>query len=94
VFADSVALAASADGVLMVVRPNHTEAEAAVSVVEQLDRVGARIVGVVLNWVKAGPASHYYSNYKTYAQYSANGADGGEKITELDETQPVNIGRK
>lgn len=94
VFADSVALAANADGVLMVVRPNHTEAEAAVSVVEQLDRVGARIVGVVLNWVKTGPSSHYYSYYKTYARYGVNGADGGEKITELDETQPVNVGRK
>ncbi|HZW03441.1 MAG TPA: polysaccharide biosynthesis tyrosine autokinase, partial [Anaerolineaceae bacterium] len=94
VFADSVALAANADGVLMVVRPNHTEAEAAVTVVEQLDRVGARIVGVVLNWIRSGASAQYYGNYKTYAQYGVNGSDGGDRITELDDTQPVNVGRK
>jgi capsular exopolysaccharide synthesis family protein len=90
VFADSVALSASVDGVLMVVRPSKTDAQAAVSIVEQLQRVGARPIGVVMNWIKQN-ASQYYGHYKTYNRYRVNGTDGADELPDLSETQPVKL---
>ncbi|MCA9951883.1 MAG: polysaccharide biosynthesis tyrosine autokinase [Anaerolineales bacterium] len=64
---DAPVLAAKADGVILVIRPGRTPAEAAKAMLEQLDRVGARVVGVVLNRVPRS-GSYYYS-YKYYSPY-------------------------
>jgi succinoglycan biosynthesis transport protein ExoP len=92
VFGDSLALAATTDGLLMVVRPDHTDAQAAVATVEQLQRVGARLVGIVMNWVKVDAVNSYYGHYRTYARYTVNGSD--PVIADLEETQPTATPRK
>jgi capsular exopolysaccharide synthesis family protein len=62
--ADFQVLAAKADGVLLVVQPGHTRADSAVATLEQLQRVNARTLGVVLN--KIPRSSYYYGGYHHY----------------------------
>jgi non-specific protein-tyrosine kinase len=50
--ADAVVLAPSVDGVVMVVSAGRTKRDAARRAKEQLERVGARLIGVVLNNAK------------------------------------------
>lgn len=47
--ADPIVLAAMVDGALVVVRAGHTSREAAQHAIGQLERVGARVLGAVLN---------------------------------------------
>jgi non-specific protein-tyrosine kinase len=60
---DALALAPQADGVLLVVSSGTTGRENTINAVESLRLVGARIIGTVLNRVKAGPAYFYYPTY-------------------------------
>lgn len=64
VVADPIILAAKVDGVVLVIEPGKTKIGTAQVVIEQLQRAGARIIGVVLN-----PISHRRSNYYTKYQY-------------------------
>ncbi|MEW5940084.1 MAG: polysaccharide biosynthesis tyrosine autokinase [Chloroflexota bacterium] len=66
--ADVQILAAKVDGVLMVVHPGHTHADAALATQEQLTRAGARILGVVLNRIPRHRAD-YYGGYRHYSPY-------------------------
>ena len=61
---DAAVLSPRVDGVLLVVKPGVTKLEAARQTVEQLRRVGANIVGVVLNSVD--PRSSRYGYYYRY----------------------------
>src|SRR5262249_19526319 len=63
-YSDALALAPQVDGVLLVVSSGTTGRENTINAVESLRLVGARIIGTVLNRVKAGPA---YFSYPTYA---------------------------
>ncbi len=54
VLADASLLASKADGVLVVIRPAHTQELAARTVLEQLKRVGANVVGIVFNRLSRG----------------------------------------
>ncbi len=65
--ADASVLASKVDGVLIVVRPEHTRKELVAGMREQLDRVGARVLGVVMNRVTA--KSDLYASY--YGRYGA-----------------------
>lgn len=62
---DAVVLAGRVDGVLVVARPGVTKLAILRQTVEQLQRVGANILGVVLNDVDVKRSSYYY-NYKGY----------------------------
>jgi hypothetical protein len=62
--ADYQVLATKLDGVLMVVQPGHTHADAASAMLEQLGRVNARTLGIVLNKI---PRNNY--SYGGYHQY-------------------------
>lgn len=62
---DPVILSKHVDGVLLVVEPGKTKLAAAQKVVEEMRRVGANLIGVVLNNVGAN-GSHYYSYYYSY----------------------------
>jgi len=62
-YSDALALAPQADGVLLVVSSGATGRENTINAVESLRLVGARIIGTVLNRVKAGPAYFYYPTY-------------------------------
>jgi Mrp family chromosome partitioning ATPase len=74
---DSVALAASVDGVLVVTQAGRITDDNVAETVERLDRVNAPILGMVLNQAsRSGPADYYYGGYSQLAPapVSANGA--------------------
>jgi capsular exopolysaccharide synthesis family protein len=66
--ADVQILAAKVDGVIVVVQPGRTKADAALATMEQLQRAGARVVGVVLNRIPRHRAD-YYGGYRHYSPY-------------------------
>jgi succinoglycan biosynthesis transport protein ExoP len=72
---DASVLASRVDGVLLVLRPGVTKLAAARGAVEQLKRVGANLLGVVLNNVEFKRSGHYYYHYKGY-YYNYNGHYG------------------
>ncbi len=66
---DAVVLSQRVDGVLLVVKAGATKTAAAQQTVNQLRRLNANILGVVLNRVPTR-GSHYYSNgYYSYQEY-------------------------
>jgi capsular exopolysaccharide synthesis family protein len=70
VAADATILGAIADGVLLVVRASQTDRAAVQQAVHQLELVGARVVGTVLNDPEGSVAK--YSHYYDYsAEYEA-----------------------
>jgi Mrp family chromosome partitioning ATPase len=71
VVADSTVLAAKVDGVLLVIQPGKTHAEAAKTMLAQLNRAGAHVVGVVLNRVSRKTSNYYgYYRYENDPVYS------------------------
>ena len=80
VVTDASVLAARVDGVLLVVEPGRTQAEAAVALLEQLNRAGARVVGVVLNRIARNRGYYYsYDGYRYYA-YTYSGDNGNRHV--------------
>ncbi len=65
---DAVVAAASSDAVVVVLRSGSTEEVAALRAFEQLDKVKARVAGVVLNGLSARLDQHYA--YYSYGGYS------------------------
>lgn len=70
--ADAVILSSHADGVLLVVRVGKTRIAACKQAVEQLRRVGANVIGVVLTSIDVRSAryGYYYQYYSYYGRYS------------------------
>ena len=66
--ADAQVLSSKVDGVILVIYPGNTHADAALATLEQLSRAGARIVGVVLNRIPRNRAD-YYGGYRHYSPY-------------------------
>ena len=66
--ADVQVLASKVDGVIIIVRPGHTQTDAAVATLEQLNRAGAHVIGVVLNRIPRDRAD-YYGGYRHYSPY-------------------------
>ena len=70
-FAEPLEIAALADGVIIVARAGRTNRTAVASVVEQLKRVRADIIGIVLNGVRADMSSqYYYYSPRYYSHYT------------------------
>ncbi len=69
VVTDATVLAAKVDGVLLVIQPGKTHAEAAKAMLAQLQRADAHVVGVVLNRVPRKNAN-YYGYYRYDNDYS------------------------
>ncbi|GLI51882.1 capsular polysaccharide biosynthesis protein [Tepidanaerobacter syntrophicus] len=61
--ADTSILSTSVDGVILVVEAGSTPREAAVLAKQQLDKVKAHVLGVVLNKVKQTGSGYYYYYY-------------------------------
>jgi capsular exopolysaccharide synthesis family protein len=78
VVADSTVLSAKVDGVLLVIRPGKTHAEAARAMLAQLNRAGANVVGVVLNRV-----SRKNGGYYGYYQYDSDASVADSAQTDL-----------
>lgn len=66
--ADAQVLSSKADGVILVIHPGHTHADAAMATLEQLNRAGAHVVGVVLNRIPRDRVD-YYGGYRHYSPY-------------------------
>jgi capsular exopolysaccharide synthesis family protein len=70
---DTVALAAMVDGVVLVVGPG-TRKQLVRSACARLRRVGAKLVGAVLNQLDVrDPDYYYYSHYYSYHEYCRSG---------------------
>jgi polysaccharide biosynthesis transport protein len=70
-FAEPLEIAALADSVIIVARAGRTNRSAVSSVVEQLKRVRANIIGIVLNGVRADMSSqYYYYSPRYYSHYT------------------------
>ena len=67
---DASVLSKFIDGVILVVRAGTTKIVAAQQALEQLERVGANVIGVVLNHVDMKKARYgtYYSYYSDYSE--------------------------
>jgi capsular exopolysaccharide synthesis family protein len=68
IVADPIAMSVKMDGVLLVIKPGKTKIGAAQVFMEQMNRAGARILGVVLNPISR-KQMHYYSKYQYYTAY-------------------------
>jgi non-specific protein-tyrosine kinase len=78
VVTDPVVLSARMDATLLVIEPKKTKLAGAVQAVEQLNRAGANLIGLVFNNVplkRTGYYTGYYSGYYYY-QYAYSYADG------------------
>jgi capsular exopolysaccharide synthesis family protein len=65
---DSTILSAKVDGVILVIQSGKTNIAHARAALEQLNRVDARVLGVVLNRIPRNGAD-YYGGYKNYSNY-------------------------
>lgn len=79
--ADASALAARADGVLLVIQSDRTQMNAAMAMIEQLKRVGAHVVGVALNRINTRNTYYYYGDLKNYTNYAYD----------VERTQPKSV---
>ena len=66
---DAVVIAPQSDGVLFLVRANHSERGAVIHAVEQLEYAKAKILGFVLNGVEMENTHYGYGKYR-YKRYS------------------------
>jgi capsular exopolysaccharide synthesis family protein len=81
---DPIAMASNVDGVILVVRMGRTKKPAARQAVQQLQRTGAKILGIVLNDTEnvRGRHSYYYNSYYAGNQYydeDGPSTNGGKK---------------
>lgn len=74
--ADATVLASNVSAVVLVVNSMSTKRSAAVRAAEELQRVGGRLVGAVLNGVESDRSSYYYG---AYAPTNGEASNGGGK---------------
>jgi non-specific protein-tyrosine kinase len=87
VVTDSSVLAPRVDGVLIVMQPGKTKLAAAKQAVDQLKRVGANVIGVVLNNVEISRSSYKYAYYRGYYFNYHKYYGDKDKTTESKETR-------
>jgi succinoglycan biosynthesis transport protein ExoP len=68
VVSDPIVISSKVDGVLLVIKPGSTKIGAAQVMLEQFQRSGARVVGVVLNPISR-KRGQYGSKYQYYSKY-------------------------
>ena len=68
VVTDAQVLAAKVDGILMVIQPGKTDADAALAMREQFERAGGHMLGVVFNRIPRN-RHNYYGGYRYYSPY-------------------------
>jgi non-specific protein-tyrosine kinase len=66
---DALVLTKNVDGVILVVDPKKTKRSAIKQAIEQLQRVNARLLGVVLNNIKIKRSSYYYNREYYYSKH-------------------------
>ena len=69
IVSDPIVLSAKVDGVLVVIKPGSTRIGAAQAMLEQLNRAGARVVGIVFNPISQRRAGYYGAEYYSGTSY-------------------------
>jgi len=78
---DAAILARQVDGVVLVIDSSATRSQWAVTAKESLEKVGAKILGVVLNRLRPQAGGYYYYQNRYYVQDSEQGKSGkGGKV--------------
>lgn len=94
---DAAVVSKQCDGTVMVIESNSISYRFAQRVKDQLDKAGAKILGVVLNKVDISGKGYYghYGNYygkyygKYYGQYYGNGEDTADKQVRPKAAEPA-----
>jgi capsular exopolysaccharide synthesis family protein len=76
--ADAMVLASKVDGVLIVIRPSHTRQSLAKAAMENIELVGAKVVGIVLNRIPLRGADYYAGKSYLSSYYSSRYGDERE----------------
>jgi capsular exopolysaccharide synthesis family protein len=76
---DAAALAALCDGVVLVIQVGRTAHDLLRRVVDQIEAVKGRILGVLLNRADARRDGYYYYAYQTYQRYAEVDADRAQR---------------
>lgn len=85
---DALILAKSVDGVILVVDPKKTKRGAIRQAIEQLQRLDARLLGVVFNNIKVKRSSYYYNREYYYSKhYGKTGSEAAQVQTSTEEIQ-------
>jgi succinoglycan biosynthesis transport protein ExoP len=84
---DSLVLSSYVDGILLIIMPSATSYATLEQSLQQLHRVDANLIGVVLNETEANPEGPYYSQY--YA-YGAND-DSSSQVTGEGHTSRLSL---
>lgn len=87
---DAAVLVPYVDGVLLVVKPGSTKTGAAKQAIENLRRVGANLLGVVLNDIELRKSRYSYYYYKKYHTYNSYGYGEGDAKKE-PKSQPRKV---
>jgi Mrp family chromosome partitioning ATPase len=82
--ADAPVLCSLVDGVVLVLAAEVATKPAVMRAIEQVQNVGGKLLGVVLNKVNLERNSYYYSQYygEYYRNYYAVGASAGRRTDE------------
>jgi succinoglycan biosynthesis transport protein ExoP len=90
---DAAVLVPYVEGVLLVVKPGHTNVATLRRLVGQFHQINANLLGVVLNDINLRSTSYgyYYKHYKYYNSY--NNTDGTKKAGKK-KTQQTRLGRR
>jgi Mrp family chromosome partitioning ATPase len=86
-FAEPLQMATAVDGVIVVARAGQTSRKAVATVLASLNRLRAKVVGIVLNQVhkELSDSYYYYGYYRSYY----NAADGPDKDGPSDGQGPA-----
>ena len=84
--ADTSVLASLVDGVVLVLNPGKTKKDAARATVEQVQRVGTKVIGIVFNRIPRH-RSDYYGGYRHYSRYYSRSYK--EYYSDTDDTSSV-----
>jgi Mrp family chromosome partitioning ATPase len=74
---DSLRLTSLVDAVILVVRAGVTQRRNLIRAKAQLDKVGAPVIGVVINALSSRETRKYYGEYSRYAQRGPRRSKGG-----------------
>jgi len=90
---DALVLTQSVDGIILVVDPKKTKRAAIRQAIEQIQRLNARLLGVVLNNIKIKRSSYYYNREYYYSKhYGKTSGDSSTIKTEPDEIDVIQKG--
>ena len=86
VVSDAQILSTKVDGLLFVIIPGQTKIIAARRPIEELERIGARVIGVIANKIPKN-RDYYYGGYNYYSPYSSHYSYSKENASLAEEQE-------